>query len=770
MRSSLPKRTRANEKAEDIVPLPLHYAQQKPVLAAPEKGSLHTIIDDVKGLLLIAAAIFILMTNLFPQTTGMVGQLIVSNLLLPLVGRGMYLLPLFIALWGLLIIMRQHGRQATARKIGVVLGFMTFITIAEIFRSGPLQQFALPQDSDGGGIIGYAISFGLQKVFGPTGTYIFLLVMSLASLLLLLNAPLYILRSRIKTMALEKPRMERSGKIRPLSPEFAHIPVPLPGRASKDKMFGALKNIFGGEKKMIERPMVRSRPQIVQQHSVLAAKKRVPITLNNNSNYKLPPLTLLQEGEFSQAHYQKLVVQSKEDSRVLEATLASFKIDAKVVNVSFGPVITRYELQPGAGIRVSKIASLADDIALSLAVQGVRIEAPVPGKSVVGIEVPNAYARTVALSQMLKTPEFQNSPSKLLFALGQDIGGKPVFGDIGHMPHLLIAGATGSGKSVCLNGIIMSILFRSNPDEVKFLMIDPKRVELSAYNQIPHLVAPVIHEPDMAAAVLKYWALKEMRRRYDLFARVGVKDITRYNQFIEKRSVDGPFMLLNKGTGEEEPTGKMPYIIIVIDELADLMMVASREVEMTVCRLAQLARATGIHLVIATQRPSVDVITGLIKANIPSRIAFAVQSQIDSRTILDGMGAEKLLGRGDMLYSPVGFQKMVRLQGVYVADREIHAAVRMVRAQGKPQYVQEIMDIKPVTKDDMMADLSGTSDGKDPLFEQAAQIVSTSGKQSISYLQRKLRIGYNRAARLMEELQEAGLAKAPDGGMPPPIV
>ncbi|MBU0580307.1 MAG: hypothetical protein KKA19_03930, partial [Candidatus Margulisbacteria bacterium] len=604
----------------------------------------------------------------------------------------------------------------------------------------------------------------------PTGTYVLLVTLFLVSILMILNVPLYILRRRLKDFALEQPN-KKAPRVKSFLPQKIPARQNLLQKESKKKMFDVLKEMFtfGEENKNVaERPMVKTR-QIMRpskQPKVLMPRQN---NLNNNFvNYKLPPLTLLMDGEISASHHQKLIKQSKEDARVLEATLASFKIEAKVVDVSFGPAITRYELQPGPGVRVNRIANLSDDIALNLAVAGVRIEAPVPGKSVVGIEVPNTYVRNVMLSQLVRTKEFQNNPAKLIVALGQDIGGNPVIGNLAEMPHLLIAGATGSGKSVCLNSIIMSLLLNARPDEVKFLMIDPKRIELMSYNNIPHLVAPVIHEPDLAAAILKNWALKEMRHRYDLFARVRAKNIEAYNQYIIKNSNRRGIISINPKTGEEEIIDKIPYVVLIIDELADLMMVASRDVEITICRLAQMARATGIHLVIATQRPSVNVITGLIKANIPSRISFAVQSQIDSRTILDGMGAEKLLGKGDMLYSPVGAQKMTRVQGVFVTDKEIHSVVRAVKAQGKPQYIQQILEIKPDTKDGGL-DFDGTGDGKDPYFEQAEKIVTTTGKNSISYLQRKLRIGYNRAARIMEELEEAGVVKAKEAVLPPEI-
>jgi S-DNA-T family DNA segregation ATPase FtsK/SpoIIIE len=463
------------------------------------------------------------------------------------------------------------------------------------------------------------------------------------------------------------------------------------------------------------------------------------------------------------AYLQKLEEQSQEDIQILENTLASFKIEAKVVNYSHGPSITRYELQPAPGVRVSRIASLADDIALSLAAHGVRIEAPIPGKSVVGIEVPNSQTQPVFLREMLERPEFLNHPSNLTFALGFDISGLPIYCDLATMPHLLIAGATGSGKSVCINTLITSLMFKNTPEQLKFLMIDPKRVELTPYNDIPHLLAPVVNDATLAASALKTWAVKEMERRYELFSKVGARHLARYNEIASNYIGQNKKFWSETSVGknmpaeiaEKMPIKKEPHIVVVIDELADLMMVASADVESAICRLAQMARAVGIHLVLATQRPSVDVITGLIKANVPSRVAFAVSSQIDSRTILDMAGAEKLLGRGDMLYSPIGARKPIRLQGVYVQDKEISSVIKHVKSQGKAEYVVDLEKIKQESQVAELAEVNG--DGKDELFEQAKEIVTTTGKTSISYLQRRLRVGYNRAARLQEELIEAGV-------------
>jgi len=437
-----------------------------------------------------------------------------------------------------------------------------------------------------------------------------------------------------------------------------------------------------------------------------------------------------------------------ENVRILEDTLDSFGVKARVTQVSRGPAITRYELQPFPGVKVSRIVSLADDIALSLAASGVRIEAPIPGKAAVGIEVPNKEISVVTMRELLENEEFAKSPSKLTFALGKDIAGTTIIADLAQMPHLLIAGATGSGKSVCMNTLIAGLLFRAKPDEVKFLMIDPKMVELTTYNGIPHLISPVVTDAKKAASALR-WAVREMEKRYELFARAGVKDIIRFNRAVESGAV-------------EREAGLMPYIIVVIDELADLMMVAPAEVEDAICRLAQMARAAGMHLVVATQRPSVDVITGLIKANIPSRIAFAVSSQTDSRTILDMAGAEKLLGRGDMLFFPVGAPKPIRVQGAFMSDKEVEALVAYLRAQGQPEFVEGIIQAD--------AHSSVEHGEEDELFPEAVRILIESGQASISLLQRRLRIGYARAARLIDMMEERGIVGKYEGSKPRSIL
>lgn len=437
-----------------------------------------------------------------------------------------------------------------------------------------------------------------------------------------------------------------------------------------------------------------------------------------------------------------------ESATKLEETLGSFGVEAKVLQVSKGPSVTRFELQPSPGVKVSKIVNLSDDIALGLAASGVRIEAPIPGKSAVGIEVPNKKQTAVFLREVLDSDEFINSKAKLAFALGKDIGGACVVGDLSKMPHTLIAGATGSGKSVCINSLIISILYKYSPDDVKLLMVDPKVVELNVYNGIPHLLIPVVTDPKKAAAALN-WAVNEMTKRYNLFAEKGVRNIDSYNG------------LYKKGLVEE----KMPYIVIIVDELADLMMVCPHDVEDYIGRLAQMARAAGMHLVIATQRPSVDVITGVIKANIPSRISFAVSSQVDSRTILDSSGAEKLLGRGDMLYAPVGENKPLRVQGCFISEEEVERVVEFIKKDHKEvKYEESIID--EINSGAQGKDSGVNGDDADELLPEAIKIVVEYEQASTSFLQRRLRIGFNRASRIMDELEERGVISPKDGSRP----
>ena len=467
-----------------------------------------------------------------------------------------------------------------------------------------------------------------------------------------------------------------------------------------------------------------------------------------DENYEFPPIQLLAEPEKKANKGGKKAVM--DTATKLQKTLYSFGVSAKVENVSVGPAITRYELKPAEGVRVSKIANLADDIALNLAAESIRIEAPIPGKQAVGIEIPNKENEIVHFREIIESNVFQDHKSKLAFGLGKDVAGEPIVTDIAKMPHVLIAGATGSGKSVCINTLIASIIYKAKPSEVKLLMVDPKVVELSVYNGIPHLLIPVVTDPKKAAGALA-WAVQEMENRYQIFAKKGVRDIKGYNEI-----------------SKQEDTGVLPQIVIIIDELADLMMVASKDVEDSICRLAQKARAAGMHLVIATQRPSVDVITGIIKANIPSRISFAVSSQIDSRTILDMVGAEKLLGKGDMLFYPAGATKPTRIQGAFVSDKEVEKIVDFIKANGEVKYNEDIIEqIENANKTEKDLEAEQADDnGTDPLLIEAIDTVVETRQASTSFIQRRFKVGYARAGRIIDQMEERGVISGYQGSKP----
>ncbi|SDM65575.1 DNA segregation ATPase FtsK/SpoIIIE, S-DNA-T family [Fictibacillus solisalsi] len=465
----------------------------------------------------------------------------------------------------------------------------------------------------------------------------------------------------------------------------------------------------------------------------------------HNENYLLPSMDLLVRPTSTGQHKERQYSASKSNAKKLEKTFESFGVKARVLKVHLGPAVTKYEVYPDVGVKVSKIVNLADDIALALAAKDIRIEAPIPGKSAVGIEVPNQEVATVTLREVLESSQYQKQTSKLAIGLGRDISGEPIFAELSRMPHLLVAGATGSGKSVCINGIITSILMRAKPHEVKMMMIDPKMVELNVYNGVPHLLAPVVTEPKKAAQALKR-VVSEMERRYELFSHTGTRNIEGYNEGIRRA---------NNESDAKQPT--LPYIVVIVDELADLMMVASGDVEDAIIRLAQMARAAGIHLIIATQRPSVDVITGIIKANIPSRIAFSVSSQTDSRTILDMGGAEKLLGRGDMLFFPSGSSKPTRVQGAFLSDQEVEKIVEFVIGQQKAQYQKDMIPTE---------EAQVTMEVEDDLFPEAVKLVVDMQTASVSMLQRRFRIGYSRAARLVDAMEAKGVIGPYEGSKP----
>ncbi len=473
-------------------------------------------------------------------------------------------------------------------------------------------------------------------------------------------------------------------------------------------------------------------------------------------NYIFPPVTLLETGQRIDPATEMEELQN--NGRTLVETLKSFGVQTKILDISRGPSVTRYELQPAAGVKISRITGLSDDIAMNLAAEGVRIEAPIPGKAAVGIEVPNKTKNVVRLREIVESNSFITAKSKLTVALGRNIAGKVALADLAKMPHILIAGTTGSGKSVCVNSFITSVLYKASPEDVRFLMIDPKVVELGVYNGIPHLLVPVVTDPRKATGALN-WAVTEMLNRYRVFADSNVRDLAGYNSLAKQ----------NKYTYENgEPMLKMPQIIIIIDELSDLMMAAPNEVEDSICRLAQMARAAGMHLVVATQRPSVDVVTGLIKANIPSRIAFAVSSQVDSRTILDGAGAEKLLGRGDMLFAPVGASKPIRIQGCFLTDKEIEKVTDFVKKSGAIDYDEAVISEieKNAVTEPQKGDGNGAPGSDDPMIEDAIKCVVEAGQASTSLLQRRLRLGYARAGRLIDEMEQLGIVGPHEGSKP----
>ena len=511
--------------------------------------------------------------------------------------------------------------------------------------------------------------------------------------------------------------------------------LPLGMEESKKSSPNELENIFKTEQEVKEE---KTKEVLVLEHTMTS----------EDENYEFPPIELLSEGKATGLKGGKKAI--ADNATKLQKTLYSFGVSAKVENVSVGPAITRYELKPAEGVRVSKIANLADDIALNLAAESIRIEAPIPGKQAVGIEVPNKETEMVHLRDILETDTFMAYESHLAFALGKDVAGNEVVTDIAKMPHVLIAGSTGSGKSVCINTLITSIIYKAKPSEVKLVMVDPKVVELSVYNGIPHLLIPVVTDPKKAAGALS-WAVQEMVNRYSLFAAKGVRDIKGYNAQIEK-----------EGSAE-----KLPQIVIIIDELADLMMVAAKDVEDAICRLAQMARAAGMHLVIATQRPSVDVITGIIKANIPSRIAFAVSSQVDSRTILDMVGAEKLLGKGDMLFYPSGAAKPTRLQGAFVSDKEVEKIVDFLKSNGEVQYSEDIIEsIEKANSTDKDLEREDVDDDTDPFLMDAIATVVETGQASTSFIQRRFKVGYARAGRIIDQMEERGIISGYEGSKP----
>ncbi|MBT9258547.1 MAG: DNA translocase FtsK [Clostridiales bacterium] len=664
------------------------------------------------------------------------GGLLLLNLregLLWLAGKGAWGIPAAFGAGSLLFFWPGKGKALSRwRLVGGSLFFLALLALLEA--PLPLGE-TFSRAREGGGLLGATLWAPLAYLLGTAGAYVLVGALLGAALLLFLQVPLggpflsALARGREKLRRfswrefffepVEEPASQEGEERGEGEKEEAHEAVFLEAPGGKD---GRGEGQEGLEREPAEEQVAASQ----EGELALGEGPGGQLSLAEVPSYQLPPLSLL-EGKAPRKG--KTRQDTAERAKALERTLKSFGIQAKVVGMEEGPAVTRFEVQPAAGVKVSRIAALADDIALSLAASPVRVVAPIPGKAAVGIEVPNAEVRTVPVGSIIRHGLFQQSASRLTLALGEDVAGQPLVHSLERMLHLLIAGATGSGKSVCLNTILVSLLYKARPDEVKLLLVDPKRVELSGYEGIPHLLAPVITDAKKAASALR-WLVAEMGRRYELFAQTGARDIHRYNEAVP---------------GAKD---KLPFIVLVIDELADLMLVAAREVEDSIQRLAQMARAAGIHLVLATQRPSVDVITGVIKANIPSRIAFAVSSQADSRTILDGAGAEKLLGKGDMLFYPVGAGKPIRAQGAYISEKELERVLDFVRRQGKPQFQEEIA-----------LEREGEGEGggeEDPLFVEALRIVVETRQASVSMLQRRLRVGFTRAGRLVDLMERKG--------------
>ena len=604
-------------------------------------------------------------------------------------------------------------------------------------------------DDKVGGIIGAVGAIPLTKLLGKVGAAILVLGVELVLIILIFNInPIEEIRERLaereeRKQEEEKERIKEEKRLREKEEQRRaameldeQITINLNDDDKKKKEEGYIEeNLF---KKEQEQKQEKVKEVLQLEHALTV----------EDEHYEFPPVQLLSEGEKKAIKGGKKAV--TDTASKLQKTLYSFGVSAKVENVSVGPAITRYELKPAEGVRVSKIANLADDIALNLAAESIRIEAPIPGKQAVGIEIPNKENEIVHLRDIIDCPKFTEHKSKLAFALGKDVAGEEVVTDISKMPHVLIAGATGSGKSVCINTLIASIIYKAKPSEVKLVMVDPKVVELSVYNGIPHLLIPVVTDPKKAAGALS-WAVQEMENRYSLFANKNVRDIKGYNEELDKE-------------GSKE---KLPQIVIIIDELADLMMVSSKDVEDSICRLAQKARAAGMHLVIATQRPSVDVITGIIKANIPSRISFAVSSQVDSRTILDMAGAEKLLGKGDMLFYPAGATKPTRVQGAFISDKEVEKVVDFVKANGEATYNDDILEqIERVNSTDKEIEEQQNDDSVDPLLMEAIDVVVETGQASTSFIQRRFKVGYARAGRIIDQMEERGIISGFQGSKP----
>ena len=727
---------------------------------------------DLYGILLMLIAIIGI------GKYGPVGRFIASFAVF-LVGNLYFFLLLFIlVMGGYLIIYRKNINFFSSKMLGFYLfliGILVFlhqnyvlesVQVSKIFSATvdnimsavtrimeskiSVGVFDASLSNTGGGILGAIFSTLFYKLFEKDGTDIVVWVLLVSGFMIFTGMSIFNIVRNIaektkdmipeKEEKLKKEKAKDKSKIEPVSINDVDSKLKIVDHNDVDKDKLVVHDIS---------QITKVTPEVVNEEAPKVEK------VETNKQYKLPPIELLDAPKNKKNNTDHQVIEK--NIEILEKVLKDFGIIGRVVEVNIGPTVTQYEMELNSGTKVSKLLSINKEISLALAKKDVRIQAPIPGKSTVGIEMPNDHAQSVSLRETIEGMPKNTNNSLLAVALGKDIMGKVKYCEIDKTPHLLVAGATGSGKSVCINGIIISILMKARPDEVKLVMVDPKKVELGIYNGIPHLLTPVVTDPRKASIALKR-AVSEMERRYDLFEELGTKNITSYNKLIEEK---------NKKLPDDEKYNKMPYIVVIVDELADLMLVAGKEVEDSIMRITQMARAAGIHLIIATQRPSTDVITGLIKANIPSRISFAVSSSIDSRTILDMTGAEKLLGKGDMLFLPMGESAPDRIQGSFVSEEEIKKVVDYTISQQKAQFDSNFMDLDSVDHEKKNNPISDDKEEyDDPLYNEIVEFVVTTGKASASLLQRKFKLGYNRAARIIDLLEERGIIGPQNGSKP----